>query len=1409
MQKQPNTWAGTARRAATVSVTAVASVSMLLSGSPFALAASLATGESTPVSTAAAAEKSSKSSANTSGSESSTSEQTNWTSEISSMLNQGSYEDGEVVAIVAPAAQGGAVATVAAVGDDDANEAEPLTETLLDTADTEELAQTTGDTYEDAFDAALPTEALEGAQLLAAAESDDGETEAVQASDVDVYTLLVKQNGMSTEQILNELADDSRVLWAEPNYTWTVDDGDMTSVNANSSAATKALAALDKISTSSTTTTGDETGEGEGNTETGSNDGADDTKATDTVEGVTVDGTTTVASTVKDATSFQWAFNGQAFGTVHPSDFTVALENWNNSQMPNSAGIVAVMDSGIDHTNPDLADIMVNMTPFNSKIGLDKTDRWGYNASTDDGDSSDVNGHGTHCGGIVAADWNGFGTSGAAYGAKLLSIRAANSAGNFTTASAIRGFNYLSRAIDAGADIRVASNSWGAEGATRSVCLAADELGSKGCAVIFAAGNSSWDLDVNTYTGKAHGATDFTTVVNSSMMTGTGSEFSCYGKTTTDVYAPGSTILSTAVTSGKYCNSAFLPELLNSDDTLFYEGFSKAKASNEQTSSNGVEAWLGIIQMDGESIERKQIGTVDTSAAGYDTDKGALRIDMKELKKATDAAGESGSCLVSLKVPVNGIDTTKIAKASIAMAIASNDATEAPGFTSLMVETLDENGQAIRTGKRAGLVSSEAGWNPVCTTLAEAVTEDGKQLAVHTDASGNKFIWLHLFLTPSTLSDDATALLIDSVGLGNKLAPYTYMSGTSMATPAVAGLAAVASQQMGSAYGKPGDATRAVKLTNLIKSSVNTFSGQFEGKCTSNGMIDASKFSKGVDRSPQITSAKLADNEETVTIEGSDLGNDAGSVTFGGKDAKVKSWSDTKVVIECPSGLASGYLELVLTRADKKSCNHAETFVFTKNVADDEVPVFEESIEMPSFFDSCSLYNVPAALDGSLYVFAGQDLDFVDTSVYAKAASLVYQHVWRYDIESKTWSQIESMPCNLAYVSTTLWKGKLLVMGATASKDYGGLATKKLFEYDPQTGKWTDLSDKVADDSIPYQAAIVNAGGRLLVVGGATVTKLPKSWDEAQEWGVDVGSKEVYDISIATGSGTKGKTMLTLCKNNVRELDLSVGKATAIGSVTSRASFDPDSVKSDIQLAYTNGKLYVSGGAVHDPIITSTIQDQGTMDCVEFAADGTTKTTTVGAYDTPQSTETLGALPVALDNYKLRGAITGAKNGLVLTGLISVTGFDETGFSPTTEIIADDTYLLKNGGSKFESIGKRVNYTPTVYCRAIAYRGKLYVIGHNFNGEFENIMRVTSIETDELPGDVTRSKGDEKKDESITPESGSETDGKSESKSESKVSTAVKSVLPKTGDIAGPAALGCLLAGGAALALARARKMRG
>jgi subtilisin len=130
---------------------------------------------------------------------------------------------------------------------------------------------------------------------------------------------------------------------------------------------------------------------------------------------------------------------------------------------------VAVMDSGIDSSHPDLNVIM--SVPFG---GLP--------------DGEDENGHGTHVAGIAGAIDNDIGVVGVYPGAPLWSLRVLDATG---TGSFIWVLDALQYVYDNANVIRVCNMSFGAAAVIQPVNNAVDNCVRRGVVMVAAAGNSS------------------------------------------------------------------------------------------------------------------------------------------------------------------------------------------------------------------------------------------------------------------------------------------------------------------------------------------------------------------------------------------------------------------------------------------------------------------------------------------------------------------------------------------------------------------------------------------------------------------------------------------------------------------------------------------------------------------------------------------------------------------------------------------------------------------------------------------------------------------------------------------------------------------------------------------------------
>jgi subtilisin family serine protease len=182
------------------------------------------------------------------------------------------------------------------------------------------------------------------------------------------------------------------------------------------------------------------------------------------------------------------------------------------------AGItIAILDTGVDGTHPDLASKMVP----------------GWNFYSNNSDTSDVNGHGTTVAGAAAAATNNsIGVASVAGGAKIMPIRISDANAYATWSAAAQGITY---AADHGA--RVVNLSFGGASGSSTVQQAASYLRSKGGVLFVAAGNTG-AVD-NT------APTDLMLVVAATLQDDSHASWSTYGSFV-DISAPGYNIVSTA-----------------------------------------------------------------------------------------------------------------------------------------------------------------------------------------------------------------------------------------------------------------------------------------------------------------------------------------------------------------------------------------------------------------------------------------------------------------------------------------------------------------------------------------------------------------------------------------------------------------------------------------------------------------------------------------------------------------------------------------------------------------------------------------------------------------------------------------------------------------------------------------------
>ncbi|MGD9780976.1 MAG: LamG-like jellyroll fold domain-containing protein [Kiritimatiellia bacterium] len=254
----------------------------------------------------------------------------------------------------------------------------------------------------------------------------------------------------------------------------------------------------------------------------------------------------------------QWGMhNDGSLGGTLDADID-APEAWTLSTGDEDV-IVAVIDTGVDYTHPDLVDNMwVNEDEIpGNNVDDDKNgyvdDYHGYNFSWVDSildgdafdptDPMDRNGHGTHCAGIIGARGNNAaGVAGVNWKVKIMPISFLGQWGMGLTSDAILALQY---AWKNGA--RISNNSWGGTGYSQGLYDAILMAGMNRHIFMAAAGNYGWDNDQFGDLWHFYPSDyDLDNIVSVAATDRNDelAEFSCYGAVSVDLAAPGVSILS-------------------------------------------------------------------------------------------------------------------------------------------------------------------------------------------------------------------------------------------------------------------------------------------------------------------------------------------------------------------------------------------------------------------------------------------------------------------------------------------------------------------------------------------------------------------------------------------------------------------------------------------------------------------------------------------------------------------------------------------------------------------------------------------------------------------------------------------------------------------------------------------------
>lgn len=246
---------------------------------------------------------------------------------------------------------------------------------------------------------------------------------------------------------------------------------------------------------------------------------------------------TTPANQFGSQAGEKWVTNGGSCGTV-----------W-----------VGLIDEGYMYTHEDLA-ANAGKNPGDSTFDGVDNDGNGYvddvygwdfdggNNSVFDGATDD---HGTHVAGTIGGvGGNSKGVAGVCWSVKIINAKFLGRNGG-TTANAIKSVDYMTDLKTRhGIDMVATNNSWGGGGFSQGLQDAITRAGNANILFIAAAGNSGADNDATPSYPASYPNANIIAVA-ALVKDGTMASYSQYGKTSVDICAPGSAIMSTVPKSSK------------------------------------------------------------------------------------------------------------------------------------------------------------------------------------------------------------------------------------------------------------------------------------------------------------------------------------------------------------------------------------------------------------------------------------------------------------------------------------------------------------------------------------------------------------------------------------------------------------------------------------------------------------------------------------------------------------------------------------------------------------------------------------------------------------------------------------------------------------------------------------------
>ena len=443
---------------------------------------------------------------------------------------------------------------------------------------------------------------------------------------------------------------------------------------------------------------------------------------------------------------------------------------------------VAVLDTGIDLTHPDLIDnIWTN--PLDTEANGMNGDGYpgdvhGYDFFSNDSDPSDEQGHGTNVAGIIGAQGNnGQGTVGVNWNVSLIAVRVLGPDGSGSAASIIAGVNYVTNLKDHGINVVCMNESLGDEAFPQEVLQsdAIRQAGKAGVLDVVAAGNNAEDLDRSPFE-PARFSTQIPTVITVAAIDNQFkiASFSNFGADTVDLGAPGVNIYSTA----PHYTVTDTDALYNSNEPPYYNppnlGLSYGYESGTSQATPSVAGIIALEAAANPAATPAQLKNALLKGVTYDPNLAAAN-GRAPLVRTSGVANAYGAVMAVLN-PFDGADLTRSGSwvgyfGSQGSYVVGDSSTTANAFANI---TLDGGSPVVVSGSTRNAAALQRASDPTQRVLAyqgSATTE-----TIHLSFTDGQAHRTTLYLVDAdrkrraetvSLVDPVTGRTLDAEGVAN------------------------------------------------------------------------------------------------------------------------------------------------------------------------------------------------------------------------------------------------------------------------------------------------------------------------------------------------------------------------------------------------------------------------------------------------------------------------------------------------------------------------------------------------------------------------------------------------------------------------------------------------------------------